>query len=199
MTRRPAGVLALLVLAAWAPASCGGRPAAAADPVSCAPMAGEMPAGGRADGLAGEYRLTLVATRGTRAGKSVSGRLMLRPFEGAARPVTPVAGARYPLYGGATLALDSIGAIAAGDISRADAARPGVLVMEWRRATPPPPADQITLRFGADANAGGPNRFDGAHLALNLAATTGDGFAGIWDSAAGDVRAGGYFCAARVG
>lgn len=196
---RPAGVLGLLVLAAWTGGSCRGRPAAEADPVPCAPAAGEMPAGGRADGLAGEYRLTLVATRGARAGKSASGRLVLRPFEGTARPVAPVSGARYPLYGGATLALDSIGAIAPGDISHADAARPGVLVMEWRRTTPPPPADQITLRFGADANAGGPNRFDGAYLALNLAATTGDGFAGIWDSGGGDVRAGGYFCAARAG
>jgi hypothetical protein len=197
--KRPAGVHALLVLAAWAPASCGGRPAAV-EPVPCAPTAGQLPEGGRADGLAGEYRLTLVATRGARAGKSASGRLVLRPFEGTARPVQPVGATRYPLYGGATLALDSIGAVAPGDISRADAARPGVLVMEWRRATPPPPSDQITLRFGADANAGGPDRFDGTHLALHLAATSATRFAGIWDSGGGEVlQAGGYFCAERVG
>ena len=104
---------------------------------------------------------------------------------------------RYPLYGGAELALDSVGAIAAGDIARAEAAAPGVLVMEWQRATPEP-APQITLRFGADANRGGPRRFDGPYLALQVAASERDRFAGIWNSGGGEERAGGYFCAQRV-
>jgi len=111
--------------------------------------------------------------------------------------VPPQPGVRYPLYGGAELALDSIGAVTPGDIGRADAAAPGVLVIEWRRAGPEP-AEQITLRFGADANRGGPDRFDGAHLALQVAMSEHDRFAGIWDSGGGDARAGGYFCAQRA-
>lgn len=204
--KAPAAVLALFALGAWTAASCNGRapaadaaPSAAGDAVPCAPAAGALFDGGRADRLAGDFRLTLVATRGPRQGRSASGRLVLRAFDGAARPVPAAAGVRFPLYGGAELSVDSVGAVVPGDIRAADATRPGVLVMEWRRATPPPPSDQITLRFGADANRAGPDRFDGAHLALSIATSSPDRFAGIWDSGAGDQQAGGYFCAQRVG
>jgi hypothetical protein len=198
MSRRAATALALLALGGWTAASCHGRPPAA-DPVPCAPTAGALLDDGRADALAGEFRLTLVATHGPRSGRSVTGRLTLRPFTGDARPVAPSPGVRYPLYGAAELALDSVGAVAPGEIGRAEAAAPGVLVMEWRRTTPQP-APQITLRFGADANRGGPDRFDGAHLALRVALSERDRFAGSWDSGAGsDSGAGGYFCAQRAG
>ena len=197
MTRAPA-VLAILALAAWRAGSCHGR-TPAADPVPCAPAAGALMDRGRAEGLAGEYRLTLVASRGPRAGRSASGRLVLRRFAGATVAVPASPGARYPLYGGATLPLDSVGAVAPGDVGAADPSRPGVLVMEWRRTTPPPPGDQITLRFGADANGRGPDRFDGAHLALSVAASSARRFAGSWESGVpGGPQAGGYFCAERV-
>jgi len=196
MSRRAAAALAFFAVAALDAASCQRR-VPAVEPVPCAPTAGALMDGGRADALAGEYRLTLVASRGTRAGKSATGRLVLRPFAGEARPVPDRAGVRYPLYGGAELPLDSIGAVAAGDIRPADATAPGVLVIEWRRTTPQP-APQITLRLGADANRGGPDRFDGPHLALQVAMSERDRFAGIWESGGGEVQAGGYFCAQRA-
>lgn len=195
MRRSAAAALALLALGGWT--SCR-RVVPAESPVPCASTAGALADGGRADGLAGEWRLTLVATSGARSGASASGRLTLRPFPGDMRPVEPAPGYRFSLHGSAALPLDSVGAVAPGDITRLDPARPGVLAMEWRRTSPPPPADQITLRFGADANRRGPDRFDGAHLTLSLAASAEDSFAGVWESAGGDVQAGGYFCARRV-
>jgi len=189
-------VFLLLALAAWGPPACAGRsPAPASADVPCTAAEGSLPAGATADGLAGEYRLTLVATRGARAGASASGALHLRRNEGGAGPA-PTPGVRYPLYGGAEVALDSVGAVAPGDIRSQAPAGPGVLVMEWRRAGSD--RTEITLRFGADANGDGPPRFDGAHVALSPVTLSADGFAGSWDSGVAEQRAGGYFCAVRV-
>jgi len=186
--RRPA-LLAVLVLAGWGPGACQRRAPVPADP-PCVAVEGSLPAGTRADGLAGEFRLTLVATRGPRAGRSASGALHLRRNDGRAGPA-PAAGVRYPLYGGAGLSPDSVGAIAPGDVRSMEAARPGVLVIES--------PGSLTLRFGAEVNGGGPPRFDGAHLALFPATLSADRFAGRWDSGTAEQRAGGYFCAVRVG
>jgi hypothetical protein len=192
---RPA-LLAVLALAGWGPGACQRRAPAPVDP-PCAAVEGALPAGARVDGLAGEFRLTLVATRGPRAGSSTSGALHLRRNEGGAGPA-PADGVRYPLYGGAELSLDSVGAVAPGDIRPAEPARPGVLAIEWRR-TGQPERTEITFRFGVDANQGGPQRFDGAHLALFLALVSADRFAGRWDSGTAERQASGYFCAIRVG
>ncbi|HEV7590184.1 MAG TPA: hypothetical protein VGO40_18845, partial [Longimicrobium sp.] len=70
-SRRPprALLLAALGLAGWGPPACAGRaPVPAAADAPCAAVEGSLPAGATADGLAGEFRLTLVATRGARAG-----------------------------------------------------------------------------------------------------------------------------------
>jgi hypothetical protein len=195
--RRPprALVLAALALVGWSPGACQRRvPAPAAPAPPCAEVRGPLSASARAEALAGDFRLTLVATQGARAGHATSGWLHLRP--GAAGPIPP-AGVRQPLHGGAELALDSVGAVAPGDIGVRDAARPGVLVLEWRRPESPG-QPEITLRFGADANRGGAPRFDGSHLALSPLVITADGFAGRWDSGVSEQRAEGHFCAVRM-
>jgi hypothetical protein len=197
--RPAAAVMAALVLGGWAAASCGGRPPApAAAAAECTQVDGPLAADARAEALAGVFRLTLVAARGARSGESVSGRLALRPFGDRPVPVPAAAGTRYPLYGGADVAVDAVGAVSPGEVTPDDAARPGVLVMEWRRSDAGG-TRQVTLRLGADANQGSRLRFDGAYLALSVNAITADGFAGTWESGAGEPQAGGWFCAERAG
>ncbi|HEX8432155.1 MAG TPA: hypothetical protein VF625_12755 [Longimicrobium sp.] len=203
--RRPAALApgavlaAALALVGWSAASCSGRapePAVATAP--CAPVTGELAAGARADSLAGEFRLTLVAASGPAAGRSVQGGLRLRPF-GATRPTVPASpGVSYPLFGSTDVALATVGAIAPGDVTRADPAAPGVLAMQWRRPDAPAGRGEITLRMGADANQGDALRFDGTRMALFLTSISPTRFAGRWESGGGEQRAGGYFCADRV-
>lgn len=185
------------VLAGAAIASAAACPAPGAlPPGPCAPVAASE-GGVRAAGLAGEYRLTLAATRGPRAGGSVTGRLRLAEYP---RPGTGPGNVLYPLHGTAVLALDSVGARAPGDIGAADAARPGVRVIEWQRAdgTSPTPRRQVTLRFGADANGPDTGRIEGTHLALFVDSVAPGGFYGRWDSGTPDQRAAGHFCAQRA-
>jgi hypothetical protein len=205
---RPAvAVLAVLALAGWTGASCGprapapaaGAPAAPATPAltpasACAPAAGPLAPGTRADVLAGEFRLTLVASRGAQAGRSASGRLTLRPYGDRPAPVAAAAGVRYPLFGGTDVDLAAVGALALGEVRPVEAARPGVLVLEWTHAG----VQQITLRLGADTNQGGAQRFDGTYMALTVTTMSADGFAGTWESGAGGPQAGGHFCAERM-
>ena len=195
---RPAAALAAAcVLAGWGGGSCGGRPPVPA--AACAPAEGELAAGARADALAGEFRLTLVSTRGPRAGDSASGILRLQPYGARPAPVPAAAGVRYPLFGGAEVDLAGVGALAPGGVERADAARPGVLVLEWPRPNAPAGTNEIMLRFGADANRGDRERFDGTYMALSVTALSGGGFAGRWESGGGEAQAGGHFCAERIG
>lgn len=200
---RPASaMLAVLVLAGWSGVACGPgapvppAPAVAAVTVAaaCAPAAGPLPAGARAEALAGEFRLTLAATRGAQAGRSASGQLTLRPYGSRPAPVAAAEGVRYPLFGGTQVDLAAVGAQALGAVHPVDEARPGVLVLEWSQAGVP----QVMLRLGADANQGGAQRFDGTYMALTVAAMSSDGFAGTWESGAGQPLAGGYFCAERI-
>lgn len=145
--------------------------------------------------LAGEFRLSLTATSGARAGSSAAGTLRLRPFGDRPPPIAAAERVRYPLFGATDLAPASVGAVTPGEVGRDDPAGPGVLAMEWERSG----ARAITLRLGADANRAGPARFDGASLALFVTSITPERFAGRWESGGGEQRAGGYFCADRVG
>ncbi|WP_420125027.1 hypothetical protein [Longimicrobium sp.] len=179
--------------------ACTARPpAAAAVVVACVPTDGQLVPGARADVLSGDFRLTLTADRGPRTGSSATGTLRLQAFGSRPVPVPPAEGVRYPLFGGTDVALDSVGALVPGAVDRADAARPGVLVLEWPRPGAPSGSNQIMLRLGADANQGGPPRFDGAFTALTVTALDADRFAGRWQSGGGDREAAGYFCAERI-
>ena len=203
-TLRASGVAVLLVgVAGWTAGSCGPRPAAPApeapaqpgQAAACAPVEGTLAPNTPADALAGKYRLALVAASGPAAGRTAAGRLTLRPFGAAPSPMPAAADTRYPLFGGAEVALAEVGAVAPGDIRGSDPARPGVLVLEWRRDGAPAGQNEITVRLGAEANRGGPPRFDGARMALFVTSVTPTRFAGRWESGG---RAGGYFCADRV-
>lgn len=191
--RPPSALVAVFVAGA---AACPGSPPPAAAP--CAPAEGELAAGARADGLAGQFRLTMTATRGAQSGQSATGTLRLEPFGGRPLPVAAAAGVRYPLFGGADVDVSRVGAFAVGDVRRADPAGPGVLVMEYARANAPAGTNDILLRLGADANRRGEQRFDGAFLALAVRSLSADGFAGTWESGAGQPQSSGYFCAQRM-
>ncbi|HET7234466.1 MAG TPA: hypothetical protein VFJ16_30920 [Longimicrobium sp.] len=187
---RLAGVLAAAAVAGAA--SCpAAQPSAVAAPCA-AVAAGSAPV--RASGLAGEYRLSLVATRGSRAGTSVAGGLRLAAY---AQPAQGPGNVRYPLYGSATLALDSVGAVAPGDIGSANPSRPGVRVIEWQRSDAAS-RTQLTLRFGADANGPETGQIEGTRLALFVDSVAPSGFYGRWESGTPDQRSGGHFCAERT-
>jgi hypothetical protein len=180
-----------------AAAACN-RPAPAVAPVAatlpCTATQGELAAGARAAALAGEYRLSLVATSGARAGSTAAGALRLRGFGAARPPVPAAAGASFPLFGGTTVPLAEVGAIAPGDVARDDAAAPGVLAIESEQGG----RRDILLRLGVDANQNTPPRFDGSRMVLFVTSVAPTRFAGRWESGGGNVRSGGHFCADRV-
>ena len=127
--------------------------------------------------LSGEYRLTMVATSGRRSGRSVSGSFALDDHTGYA-----------------SIALDSVGAIAPGDIGSRDPNAPGVLLLTSTDSSVTNP----TLRFGADANRSDRRMFDGSYSILLVDVATASGFSGRWRSAVNASQSSGYFCADRV-
>src|SRR3712207_2202396 len=118
--------IALLVLVGFDGRACRSQPPSPAEgsvpstTTPCALALGTLPTGVRVDDLSGEFRLTLVATTGSSIGRSASGLLRLRRYD-AAMPGPPGMearpGVRYLVHGSATIALDSVGANAPGDIS----------------------------------------------------------------------------------
>ena len=102
--------------------------------------------------LVGEYRLTMIATSGARTGGSATGTLTL---DGR--------------VGHASIALASVGAVAAGDITSRDPNRPGVMLV---RSPNDSSASAPMLRFGADANRSDIRACDGAYLILLVDAAT---------------------------
>jgi hypothetical protein len=157
---------------------------------------GELAAGAQAAPLEGEFRLTLAAVSGPRAGSSATGTLRLRSFGTRPVPVPAAPGVSHPLYGATDVRLAEVGAAAPGHATRDDPAAPGVLVIEWQRSGPPA-RNEITLRLGADANHGDRERFDGSHMALFVSSLSSGRFTGRWRSGGGDHQAEGYFCAER--
>lgn len=169
-------------------------------PPECAPVSGSPSARADAAALVGVFRLTLVASAGHRSGRSVGGQLQLALIgdtTGRPRRVA-TAYAKEILYGSASIALDSVGALAPGSIQSADPKRPGVLVIDWSHDSAGVSLREITLRFGAQANEGGPQPFDGTHMGLFVRAVSETGFSGNWDSGTPDVNARGHFCAERT-
>ena len=209
MTRSRGG-LALataLVLASCTAGGCRGpEPELAPAPVGamgagdCAPAAGPLAPGIRAEALAGDHHLVLLATTGPMAGASAAGTLRLRAFGAAPAPITAPdgSGARYPLFGGTDVDVAAVGAVANGEVAPVDPAGPGVLAVEWPRGGGPPDAREILLRLGAEGNRDDRARFDGAYLSLFVEALDEGGFAGRWESGSGARVAGGRFCAWRI-
>lgn len=174
-----------------------GKSVGQADPQACAPVSGRS-SQERAEVLAGTFQLRMVATEGKAKGTEAVGTLTLAARAEADRMP---GGARdtafaFPLYGGASLDLTSIGAITPGDAASVDAARPGVLVIERLSDSLTAPG-RVLLRLGSDANTGESRRIEGAYTVLRVARLSKDEFAGSWDSGAPMPEASGYFCAVR--
>ena len=131
-----------------------------------------------AERIAGEYRLSLVATHGRRAGRSIVGTMTLGTH-----------------YGHAAIALDSVGAVAAGSIASRDSTRPGVLVLSSADQAAGTP--QTYLRFGAEANRTDIRLLDGAYMVLIVDSASASAMRGHWRSGIRAETADGYFCADR--
>ena len=169
----------------------------------CGPPSGQLSHRATAGGLAGDYRIRLVATTGPRSGASTTGAVRLHPVEDSLRSPAPVLGIRdsltvLPLRGAAELEAAAIGATVPGDPRSGDPMAPGVLVIERHSRRAGEPAS-IILRVGSEANRRDLVRFDGGFLALNVRRLDSAGFAGTWASGGGGKAAAGYFCAERTG
>ena len=200
MTRAGVSRLGVLPLALACHAA---QPGSRASVDSCAAAGGSLPATATADGLAGEYRLLLVAAGGPDSGKSVRGRLALREQPDSLQQPPPVLGirdtsTRYRYAGTAELDRDALGATDTGDLASTDPRAPGALLIE-RRTSRPVPAAGITIRLGADANRRGLVRYDGGYFALTVRRLDRAGFAGTWASGALGSSTAGYVCAERTG
>jgi hypothetical protein len=171
----------------------------------CLEVDAKLPADATADGLEGEYRLTLVAARSPDARTSVTGSMVLRANDPAhlvraTADGTTIPGVRYTHYGWTDLDLDDLGALEIGSLGSTDPDEPGVLVIENRQTRDGSPYVSITLRFGSLANRLSASRFDEGFTALYAGQITSGGFAGTWASGEGRGRvAEGYFCATRTG
>jgi hypothetical protein len=181
--------------------SCGST-SGRASPEECAPVAEELAPGSSATGLAGEYRLRLVATSGAKKGAATEGSLRLDPQADSLRYRRRLGGTRdstvlHPLYGAADVDLARIDAVSVGSTTSLDPIQPGVLVMQ-RRTAGGSPRGEIILRLGSDANRSDRQRFDGGYTALRVRQLGPERLAGSWASGAATERAAGYFCATRV-
>jgi hypothetical protein len=172
-------------------------------PEECKPTTATLSANASADGLTGEYRLTLVADDGPREGEAVSGQLVLEPYEGQLRQRmrpdgSPDPSTVYAAFGSTDIDLTKVGALEVGSTKSRDPTRPGVLVMQRRPTSAGGASTQITIRLGADANQRDRIRFDGGYTALYVREISGDRLAGEWGSGSGRSQVRGHFCAVRT-
>lgn len=187
-------VLAVLVLSGCA--SAGGRSGGSA----CAPVTtGTLAAGARLQPMAGRFVLTMSATGGSQAGRTVAGYLSLR--EAPAGTTSPMPGSRTALIGVTDIILEGVGALRLGDTGSEAPSAPGVAVYEQRAANGVP---TVTARIGSQTTAAptpGMLQIEGSATALFVRRIDGNGFAGSWQSSTPQPGAGaqGYFCAVRIG
>lgn len=169
----------------------------------CSPVVeGGLPVGTTTQGLAGQYRLTLVATGGERSGNTVEGRLWLREQRSELRSLTMPGGgavpnATMPLYGATDTDLEGVGALRLGDPMSLDPMSPGVAVLE-QRASDEDARTKITMRLGSAANRRDVFAFDGGFTALYVRWIEEDRFGGTWASGVIGPESEGYFCAVGV-
>ncbi len=189
---------AVLLAAAAALGACVHRRAAAGAPADpCRPVGdAPLPASASTGLMRGDFVLTMVATAGARAGRSVSGRLSLVPQDSALQTVER---ATQPLRGTTAIDLEAVGATRFGNLAATAPDAPGVAVYEQRAADGTP---TVLLRLGDQMNARGPQAFDAGHTTAFVRRITPDGFAGGWSSRLANAfpprNAEGYFCAVRT-
>jgi hypothetical protein len=148
--------------------------------------------------VSGSWRLTLVATAGPAAGRSVQGSLTLRAQDPAAQRVdrpgpTTVT---VPVIGTTDLALEQVGAQRVGNVQSADPQRPGVAIWVSRGQDG---GVSAVMRIGEEMIHSNLTRFDGAYLALYLRQVSANRIYGGWASGVTGQEAAGHFCAVRAG
>jgi len=187
----PAVTLALAACAARP----GARSAVAGD--ECVPRAPAQLSGVRWDGLAGGWRVTLVATAGPRSGSRSVGTLALQIQDGALLRFGADPNITVPVYGTARLALNEVGAQAMGDLGSASAAAPGVALYVTDNSERGLTA---TMRFGSGANRRDLMPIEGVYTALFVQRVDSNAVFGIWASSSGEgAGASGHFCVVRAG
>ncbi len=132
--------------------------------------------------LAGAYNVTVVATSGAHAGQSADGSITLSAASGDGAAFT----------GHSSIDLRSLGAVNVGSIASTDPEAPGIVVLTNEET------DEITMRFGAEANRSGRQRFDGGYTVFRVQHVAGGHIAGEWVSGTSRNVAGGHFCGERV-
>lgn len=173
-------------------------PLATADPgveTACDLATGPLAAGASMEGRTGSHALVLHATSGSHAGATTRATLRLERSSRA-----PAGTVTYPLIGTADLRVAEVGGRMPGAATSTDAARPGVLVLEYPRAGGPAGSRDVTVRFGSDANGAtlSDQPIDGAFMALQVRRIDSTGFAGQWSSGQEGRIASGHFCARRM-
>ena len=189
-------VLMALPLAVAGCGSRGGCAALAADS-GCQAVAAASLAGAPWDSLPGEWRLTMVATRGPMAGRVAQGSLTLRAQEASLRRVErpgPVT-VTVPVIGATDLGVEAIGAVRMGDVRSTDPRHPGVSIWVLRGADG---GVSAVLRIGEEEIGAARQPFDAGYTVLYLRRVSGAGFYGAWASGVPDEVASGHFCAVRT-
>ncbi len=178
--------------------ACRGR-AEANENAACGPTTDTLLADASAAGLAGEYRITSVATAGPAVGDTARGTLSLQPYAEEMQQMPGAGGAVdpnfvAPVFGALNVDITRLGAVRLGALGSVDPDMPGVIVIE--RVGEP---KRILLRLGSEANRRDLQRFDGGYTVLEVQTLLDDSFAGSWRSGVTRTQAEGFFCAVRVG
>jgi hypothetical protein len=205
-------VRALLVSVVIPVASCAPRPEAPISMSACRPTNEALSLDEKLDGMAGIYRLTLVATFGPQQGKQAGGALELwrsdtsdRSSDPRFRTIRPTNSNEFmPFVGSADLDFKSVGAAVrstgGSDPSSRDPMYPGMMVTDDRRFD-----SDTQRRFREVTIHVSDNRRDNVVVTSVLPATSllvrrigKDGLFGAWGSGSFDDTAGGYWCAYRL-
>ncbi len=189
----------LVAVGTIAAGACRGR-VAANENAPCVPTTDTLRADASAAGLAGEYRVTIVATTGPAVGDTARGTLSLQPYAEEMQQVPGAGGAVdpnfvAPVFGALNVDITRLGAARLGALGSQDPNMPGVIVIERVVGEP----KSILLRLGSEANRRDLQRFDGGYTVLEVRTLSDDSFAGFWRSGVTRTQAEGFFCAVRVG
>ena len=165
--------------------------------VRCRPVTSGALAAAPWDSLAGDWRLTLVATTGPSAGRVAQGLVALRSQEESLRRVDRPGPATVmvPAVGSTDLPVEEVGAVRMGDLGSADPRQPGVSIWVSRGADG---GVSAVLRIGQQEIGTARQPFDAGYTVLYVRRVTGAGFAGGWASGITDEAASGHFCAVRA-
>jgi hypothetical protein len=143
--------------------------------------------------MAGTFTLWMFADEGDFEGAATMGDLVMTAY---GEPPKTALGEPPLLHGTTTIDPSQLGAAHTGDMTSADPARPGVLLLQTRDGAAARP--DVTIRLGAIGNRMDRIVFDGAYTALRPLSVADTLVSGTWESGVGSgTVAGGRFCAVR--